>query len=198
MRKGCRLAEGQVAPVTQVTQSDETLALRVTQGDEIAFKELYERFFKRVYVYVDKRLRNPADTEETVQEVFVNIFTSIDGYRGDAPFAAWVFGLTRRTIAGRFKRKQHPTIPLIEEDREAAMAGDGSSIPSPVEAYECEELLSRMEMKLDSKLSAEQRTLFELHHLRDHTIGEIAVALDKSENAVKSNLYRARKILMAR
>ena len=43
-----------------------------------------------------------------------------------------------------------------------------------------------------------QRTLFEMHHLENHPIGEIARRLRKSEDAVKSNLYRARKLLLAR
>ena len=189
------MAAGQLAPAAE---SDEALVLRITHGDEAAFKEIYQRFFKRIYVFVDKRLRNPADTEETVQEVFINVFNSIGGYRGDAPFAAWVFGVTRRTIAGRFKRKRHPTVPLMEEDQEAVAAGGSSSLPSPLEAYECWELLSQIETKLESKLSAEQRQLFQLHHLEDRPIREIALALDKSENAIKSNLYRARKILLAR
>ena len=75
--------------------------------------------------------------------------------------------------------------------------GSGAQ-PSPLEAYECQELLSQLEAKLDSKLSAEQRELFQLHHVEDRSISEIALALDKTENAIKSNLYRARKILQPR
>ena len=47
------MAVGQLEPVDE---SDETLVVRVTQGDEIAFREIYERFFKRIYLFVDKRL----------------------------------------------------------------------------------------------------------------------------------------------
>lgn len=187
------MAAGQLAPVAD---SDEALVERIRLGDEQAFEELYERFFKRVFLFVDKRLRNPADTEETVQEVFINIFNSIEGYRGDAPFGAWVFGLTRRTIASRFKRKRHPTVPLVEEEHEGS--GPSTRPPSPLEAYEFDELLRQLEGRLDTRLSAEQRTLFRLHHLEDRPISEIAEVLEKSENAVKSNLYRARKVLLAR
>lgn len=177
-------------------RADDELIARILEGDQAAFQCLYERFFKRVYYFVDKRLHNQADTEETVQEVFINVFKSLDSYRAEAPFAAWVFGLTRRTIASRFKRKRHPTIPLIDEDDDPLAARCGS--PSPMEAYECQELLSQMEEKLDRRLSPEQRILFQLHHVEERPISEIAVHLEKSEDAVKSNLYRARKILLAR
>ena len=192
------MAAGQIAPVEPATESDEELVERVRQGDEAAFQLVYERFFKRIYLFVDKRLRNPADTEETVQEVFINVFNSIDSFRGEAPFAAWVFGLTRRTIASRFKKKRHATVPLIEEEHEHLAPNSGSNEPSPLEVYECRELLSQMEGKLKTRLSPEQQTLFQLHHIEDRPISEIADRLDKSENAIKSNLYRARKILLAR
>lgn len=182
----------------QVAESDEALVLRISGGEEEAFTELYERYFKRVYIFVSKRLSNRADVEETVQEVFISVLTSLDGYRGDAPFAAWVFGVTRRTIAARFKRKRHPTVPLSDEDQDVAASVEANHLPSPLEAYEGEEFLAQVETKLASKLSSEQRQLFRLHHLEDRSISEIAVALDKSENAVKSNLYRARKLLLAR
>lgn len=180
----------------EILATDEDLVDRVRKGDGDAFEVLYERFAKRIYLFVDKRLRNPADTEETVQEVFINVFNSLDSYRGEAPFAAWVFGLTRRTIASRFKRKRHPTVPLLDESDETKGLHSGS--PSPMEAYECQELLSQMEEKLDHRLSEEQRVLFRLHHLEDRPISEIAARLRKSEDSVKSNLYRARKILFAR
>ena len=118
------MAAGYGAPVAD---SDETLVLLVTQGDQAAFEELYERFFKRIYLFVDKRVRNPSDTEEIVQEVFINIFNSIGSYRGDAPFGAWVYGVTRRTIASRFKRKRHTMVPLNDEDQDLTTSASAAS-----------------------------------------------------------------------
>jgi len=58
--------------------------------------------------------RAQADVEETVQEVFLGVFTGLASFRAEGAFAAWVLGIARRTIAGRFKKKQHATIPLDE------------------------------------------------------------------------------------
>lgn len=170
------------------------------QGDAAAFEALYERYFRRVYHFVDRRLDIRADTEETTQEVFICVFSAIDSYRGDAPLAAWIFGITRRVIAARFKKKRHVTVPLEgdETDHLSSAAGQVSSEPSPLETYEFQERLLQMHDDIEHRLSAEQRLLFELHHLQERPISEIAHSLDKTENAVKSNLYRARKLLLAR
>jgi RNA polymerase sigma-70 factor (ECF subfamily) len=178
---------------------DVELIQRIQAGDAAAFTELYERYFPRVYHFTRRRLNTVADTEETVQEVFINVFASLGSFRGEAPFAAWVLGVTRRTIASRFKRKRHATVPLEEAESERLDASLSlmSREPTPLEVYECGERIQQLEHTAMSQLSAEQRQLFEMHHLEHHPIHEIARRLAKSEDAVKSNLYRARKLLLA-
>jgi len=172
------------------------LVRRVIDGDEAAFRALYDRYFPRVYDFVQRRLRNRADTEETVQEVFINLLSSVESYRGDAPFGAWVFGVTRRTVASRFKRKQHPTVPLSEDETASPRSGALGRPPDPHEAYEMQERLERMAEIALHELSDDQRDLFRLHHLQHHSIQRIALMLNKSEDSVKSNLYRTRKRLL--
>ena len=184
-----------------VSVPDEVLVDRVRAGERAAFDELYQRYFKRVYSFLDKRLRNRWDTEETTQEVFINVFSSLDGYRGEAPFAAWIFGLTRRTLAARFRRKRHPVVPLLEEHEERAigsLTAGGQPEATPLEHYEYHERASQICRTLETEISDEQRTVFELHHLDSIPIAEIARTLSKSEDSVKSNLYRTRKLLLTR
>jgi RNA polymerase sigma-70 factor (ECF subfamily) len=181
--------------------ADEVLVHLISQGDQTAFEEIYRRYFKRIYHFVDRRLNNRADAEETVQEVFFNVFNAIESYRGEAAFAAWIFGITRRTIASRFKRKQHPTVPLMDEEGEGGGLETATGVnrpPTPDESYEYRERIDTIQRLAENHLTEEQRTLFELHHIQELSINEIARTLRKSENSVKSNLYRTRKILLAR
>ena len=180
-------------------ETDEMLVDRIRSGDRAAFDEIYERYFKRVFAFLDKRLRNRADTEETTQEVFINIFSSLDSFRGEAPFAAWVFGLSRRTLAARFRRKRHPTVPLLEENEEqpfSNLSGNASGEPTPLENYEMHERAAQLSDVLEHEVTAEQRQLFEMHHIQSVPISEIAKTLSKSEDSVKSGLYRTRKLLL--
>ena len=199
---GKRGTDGMAAPTLASPElatcpvADEILVERIRAGDQGAFSEIYERYFARIYHFVARRLRNRADTEETVQEVFVNVFASIDSFRGEAPFGAWVFGLTRRTVAGRFKKRMPNLVPLGDDEVESGFHGIARE-PDPLEAYEYSERLARLEGAVSADLSEEQRQLFELHHIEHRSIQEIAHLLSKSEDAVKSHLYRARKVLLA-
>ena len=181
-------------------EEDLILVERLKQGDQDAFNQIYGRYFDRVYRFVLRRLSNAADTDETVQEVFINVFSAVGSYRGDAPFSAWIFGLTRRTIANRFKKRRHPTVPMGDVEPEAPSAGAPTTItsePSPIEHYEYQERVATMTQALENKLTPEQRRLFEEHHLGDRSISELATEMKKSEDSVKSNLYRARRLVLA-
>ena len=192
------MPEGTSSPTRQV--SDEQLILRVRSGEREAFDLLYARYIGRVYRFVENRLNNRADVEETTQEVFVNVFNSLGSFRAEAPFAAWVLGVARHTIAGRFKKKQHPMVPFeTDADGELDSSSDSAvNETTPLDYYELAERIRLLEEATEHTLSAEQRELFQLHHLEHRSIAEVAAILDKSEDAVKSNLYRVRKLLLAR
>ncbi len=180
---------------------DESLVQRVVAGDMGAFDLLYDRYLPRVYGYVRRRVRNRADVEEAVQDVFFALFSSLDSFRGEAPFAAWALGIARRTVANRFKKKRHPTVPLeMHEEPETLdlMVPLLQRAATPLEEYECHERIERIEAAASRRLSVEQCRLFELHHLEHRSISDIALVMRKSQDAVKSNLYRARKVLLAR
>ena len=104
--------------------ADEILVERIRSGEHEAFGELYERYFARIFRFVARRLRNRADTEETVQEVFVSVFASIDSFRGEAPFGAWLFGLTGdAVVAGLgivFAERDEIGNPLLEASGDRA------------------------------------------------------------------------------
>jgi RNA polymerase sigma-70 factor (ECF subfamily) len=189
-----------LSETTEIT--DRELVDHIRRGDTPAFDQLYDRYFKRVYRFVAKRLNIRADVEETTQEVFIAVFSSIDSFRGEAPVSAWIFGITRRVIASRFKRKRHTTVPLDDQDHDHDHHGgrpsNVSSEPTPLEVYEYWERIDQMEGALENRLNKQQRFLFEQHHFHEVPISEIAAATAKSEDSVKSNLYRARKLLLSR
>jgi RNA polymerase sigma-70 factor (ECF subfamily) len=171
--------------------TDEALVARIRAGDRVAWDALYRRYYARVRGFLGRRLANRADVEEAVQDVFLNVLTSLHGYRGQAPFAAWIFGLTRRTLANRFRKRRIESVPLAEE------AAPVSTAPDPCQAYEGQERLERIERAVLRELSGDQRRLFELRHLEHRSIEEIAAETRRSTESVKSHLYRTRRVLLA-
>jgi RNA polymerase sigma-70 factor (ECF subfamily) len=182
-------------------RTDERLVAQIKSGDEAAFREIYDRYFGRIYRFARRRFPNRADTEETVQEIFVNVFRSIHTYRARATFLGWVYGVARKTIANEFRKRQRAA-SVIRSDDEPLNAVPTSWMArrtfSPLEEYECRERVWRLGDTAHNELTPEQWLLFSLHHLRHRPIKEIARVQGMTSDAVKSHLYRARRTLFPR
>jgi len=176
------------------------LVEKVRSGDRSAFDRLYEQYFHRVYGFASRRVRDSHDTEEIVQEIFTTAFTAIHGFRGEAPFGAWLFGLARRVIAARFRRREQPLLPLGAAEPSSIDFSNGpqGQTQDPHEAYEFDERIRRMQVVANEQLTQEQWEIFSLHHLGRYSIRDLAKRFSKSEQAVKSHLYRVRRALLTR
>ena len=112
-----------------------------------------------------------------------------------------MFGVARHATLNRFKKKRHPTVPLWDSEEPESnenSPASGQNRPSPLEIYEYRERLDQINQATQCDLSPIQREMFEQHHVRHRSIETIARSLNKTEDAVKSNLYRARRILSSR
>ncbi|MEE9607262.1 MAG: RNA polymerase sigma factor [Myxococcota bacterium] len=171
--------------------SDRELVERILGGSQEDFELLYRSYFPRVYRFALKRLRDPSEAEDVTQEVFLTVFSVLDSFQGNSTLLVWIFGITRNTVNRRFRRFRPRLEPLDAPDaREAASTG---ALPDRVADWR--RTLRRCEALIEHQLTPLQRRIFHLKHLRRQSIRAIAVALDKSEDAVKANLYRMRRAI---
>ncbi len=80
---------------------------RLADGDESAVSDLYDRFARPLYSMVHRILRNPADAEEVVQDVFVSLWKNADTFDGrrSSPFT-WLVTIARNKSIDRLRRTQ--------------------------------------------------------------------------------------------
>ncbi len=169
--------------------SDAELVNKILAGSIDHFNLLYEAYFPRVYRFALKRLRDPAEAEDVSQEVFLTVFRVLGSYQGGSSLLVWIFGITRNTVNRRFRRRR-PGIVSLDSDAAVEVS---SKAPPPDEAVEARRVLQRCEEIIEFELTPLQRRIFHLKHLRSQSIRAIAIALGKSEDAVKANLYRMRR-----
>jgi RNA polymerase sigma-70 factor (ECF subfamily) len=174
---------------------DQELLEGIRQGREDSFTQLYDRYFPRVYAFTSRRLRNRADAEEITQEVFTAVFRSLPSFRGESQLLTWIFGIARNTINNQIRRERGADERLAEIEPGDVHAGASIASWTPEEHLQLQRCMGLLEEQLGS-LTKWQVDAFRLRHEQDLPIGEIARRTQRSGDAVRSSLYRVKRLLV--
>jgi RNA polymerase sigma-70 factor, ECF subfamily len=101
-----RDADGRMSSVPQPVSPDELL-LRVADGDQEAFSDLYDQLAGRVMGLITRLLKDHAQSEEVTQEVFLEVWQNaarFDQARGSAP--SWILTMAHRRAVDRVRASQ--------------------------------------------------------------------------------------------
>ena len=175
-------------------QSDQQLLAGIRDASEPHFNALYERYFQRIYAFVYARVHNHADTEEIVQETFMSVFRSIESYRGQSSLLSWIFGIAKNTANNALRRAKNRRVRLEELDPEVLQPTPSLGSGTHAAIRHMRRYARAMESELGS-LARWQREVFEMRHLQNLSIGEIARRSHRSNDAVRSSLYRVKRML---
>ena len=180
-----------------VAHSDRAIAKRLLQGDEVAFRKLFDSFFPKLYRFALARLDgNQDEAREVVQRTFCKAFERLDSYRGEASLYGWMCQICRNTITdhGRRKQRQPQHITLIEEDATIKSILDTIAAPAddePESQVRRMDLLRLIQATLDS-LPGHYGDVLEWKYVDGLSVNEIAERLTVSPKAAESSLTRAR------
>ncbi|MBW2498410.1 MAG: RNA polymerase sigma factor [Deltaproteobacteria bacterium] len=185
--------EGGRASAPLPEQSDQELLQGIRAQSEPHFAELYRRYFQRIYNFVYARMRNHAETEEVVQETFLAVFRSFENYRGQSSLLSWIYGIAKNTTNNslRRSRSQSDRLDLADDDDLLPRSSVGEG--SPEEQLDLHRYREQLSDRLD-KLADWQTQIFEMRHLENLSIPEISERTSRSSDAVRSSLYRVKRI----
>ena len=94
-----------VEPLAPPTHED--LIRLVALGDEAAFEELYDAVAPRVYGLVRRVVRDPAQSQEVTQEVFMDIWSQASRFDADRGKAmSWILVIAHRRAVDRVRASQ--------------------------------------------------------------------------------------------
>jgi RNA polymerase sigma-70 factor (ECF subfamily) len=82
---------------------EDVLMMRIAEGDEDSFAELYELWRKRIMAYAFRSLRDLHEAQDVVQETFIQVYRAAPAYRAEGKFGAFVFRIAGNIVRGRFR-----------------------------------------------------------------------------------------------
>lgn len=162
------------------------------QGDMDAFGELVRLYENPIFNLTYRMLNDAAEAEDAAQEAFIKAYSNLHRYDIARSFKTWLFSIASNHCIDRIRRRRltflsideplppHPSLTSNEPQPEQTMIeGEQSEV--------IETLLN--------ELSPEYRAAVVLRYWYEMSYQEIADALNTTESAIKSRLFRARKML---
>ena len=176
---------------------DRAVARRILGGDEAAFRELFDRFFPRLYRFALARVGGDPDTaQDIVQETFCKAIERLDSYRGEAALYTWFCQICRNAIADHYRRRQTGSerFVLLEDQPDVRAILEALAAPTedePDTGVWRQQIHRVVEATLDA-LPGHYGEVLEWKYLDGESVEEIGRRLELGPKAAESLLTRAR------
>jgi RNA polymerase sigma-70 factor (ECF subfamily) len=177
---------------------DQELVARAVEGDHKAFRQLVERYQRKIYTIAFGVVRNPDAAMDVTQDTFVKVHKNLATFKGDSSFYTWVYRIVLNLCIDRKRREKRQR----EVDYDDGIAhGEGftngptlasTGFDSPAKAAHRKELLEHMDKALETQ-SDEHRAILLLREVDGLSYEELAETLDIPKGTVMSRLFHARK-----
>ncbi|GIP23392.1 RNA polymerase sigma factor [Paenibacillus sp. J22TS3] len=150
------------------------------QGDRDAFIGLFRQIESGLYGTARAMVKKEEDIADALQETIMKAYKSLDTLREPEFFQTWVYRILINECSNILKKRSRSVI--MDKLPEATAA------PHASDSVEMRMLVDKLEEQL--------RIVIVLYYFQDMPLKQVAVTLQITEGAVKTRLYRARKLLM--
>lgn len=197
-------SKAQDGPGSEVDLDDKTLVARVQEGDERAFRTLFDRYQRRAFAVAYGVVKNKQDAMDIVQDGFVKVHRHIGKFQGSSSFYTWLYRIIMNLAIDHVRRRKNAK--GVEYDdrvgREAdEVAGDGTLLPrildaNPGKTVIRRELLAKIQEALE-ELPEYHRAVIVLREIEGLSYEEMSQVLGVPKGTIMSRLFHARKKMQA-
>jgi len=184
--------------VDHKNSEEAALVRRVQARDEMAFREIVDRYHSKVFSIIYGILRNHNDAEDIAQQVFAKVYFSIRNFDFRSSLLTWIYKITVNECYDYLRKKRVRKLvyesDFSEEDAQRLEASD----PAVDAATPIDTRLAQRDLllKMLSKISKDDRSLILLKEVEGHSVEELAQMTGLNENTIKVKLFRTRQKLL--
>ena len=174
------------------------LVRRAQARDELAFREIVERYQAKVYSIIFGILRNRNDAEDIAQQVFAKVYFSMGNFDFRSSLLTWIYKITVNECYDYLRKKRVRKL-VYESDfseEESLLMQNSEAAMDHRPAVDTQLAQRDFVLKLLAKVSEEDRRLMLLKEVEGHSVEELAQMTGMNENTIKVKLFRARQKLL--
>jgi len=159
------------------------------RGKASAFGLLYDHYQPKIYRFVLIKVGRREDAEDLTHQVFINAWLNISNYKDlGFPFSSWLYRIARNQVIDSYRtRKPEISLEEVDEENFADLGINEKSIENKIQIEHV--------MKALKGLKEDYQDILVMRFVEDLSVRETAVAVGKSEGAVKLMQHRAIKEL---
>ena len=182
---------------------DQALVARSREGDAQAFRELFERYQRRIFSLAFGMVRYRENAEELVQEAFIKAYRNLDRFHGNSSFYTWLYRITMN-VGIDFLRREKKRSGNVDYDDKLAHHEEVNKGDFPLVSSIGTQTPGRMQSRRElgdqirsamNQLSDKHREVIVLREIEGLSYTEIAETLDIRKGTVMSRLHHARQNL---
>lgn len=155
------------------------------------FISLYQAHVDEVYSFIYLRTGlNQTTAEDLTEEIFVEVYKALSGFRGMSSERTWIFSIARNLLNDYFRRQYRSQIEIacLDEETYENLPDESQDVQEmQLKALEKENVRTCL-----SQLPKQYEIILILKYMDDKSVKEIAGILEKSPKAIESLLYRAK------
>lgn len=178
-----------------MARSDVDLMLDVKAGDEASFDLLLHKYRSPLVNFLSRMVRDRATAEDLAQEVFLRVYRARKQYTPSAKFTTWLFRIATNLALNSLRDNRHQrmevSIDAPPSDEEDAMPRELPAREMRIDEHMIERDRIEFIQRAVASLPEKQRAAVLLHKYEEMDYADIAKALECSESALKSLLFRA-------
>lgn len=170
---------------------------QLKQGNDAAFKTIVDQTQGLVYNTVIGIVQNAEDAEDVTQEVFVQLYESIDSFKGESKLSTWLYRIAvSKAMDHLRKKKRKKRFAFIQSlfGANDELAHDPPDFVHPGVKLDSKEEAKALFRAID-QLPGNQKIAFTLHRIEGLSYQEISEIMKTTIASVESLLHRARKNL---
>jgi RNA polymerase sigma-70 factor (ECF subfamily) len=185
------------SPQINTSSGDDELVQGALAGEEAAFRAIMERYNRLLYRIARGILPNDSETEDALQEAYINAFTHLESFRRDSSLGTWLTRITINEALGRMRRER----PAVVLEKLETQRSDAQIIPfPPITSADPEQAMAQRQIlrlveKAAGNLPVAFRIVFMARAIEGLSTDEAAGLLDLSPKTVKTRLHRARRLI---
>ncbi|MCS7081529.1 MAG: sigma-70 family RNA polymerase sigma factor [Bacteroidetes bacterium] len=174
---------------------DERWITEALAGHQEAYEQLMRKYRGAIAHHIYRLVRDRAELEDLVQEVFIKAFQSLSAFRQNFAFSTWLYRIATNHAIDYLRRKKLPLSSLQGSDPNGERELEFADPDHRPDRVLWEEERRRIIQEAIERLPPKYRQVIIMRHQQELSYEEIARQLELPLGTVKAHIFRARELL---